>query len=493
MLSYVIKSVVYLSLMYIPYMLLLKKESFFRFNRLMLILVMLLSLVLPWVNIPAISWGDYAVSVYLESGSGVVVESTDAGNTAGLPTSVSVNWWGIIGYLYIIGVAITLLIKMFQLGMLYRKIHQGVLWTEVKDGIRLFCHADDVSPFSWFNSIVISQADYENDADAILCHEREHVRAYHSWDILLLNLVQTVQWFNPLAWIMGTSLRDVHEYEADDAVLAGGIEGSRYQYLLIRKAVGTSPYAFANSFNHSLLTKRITMMLRKKSNPWMRTKGLYVVLVASIALSAFATPELNQQVDKLVGESQSMSKGMVSNDFQNMERGGKTTLSDFTDGQKKTKMRKLVKAKKVEDVVQCVVSDEQKSKAEYMGGHDEMMKFLAMHLKYPIVARDNGVEGNVQVTFTVGDDGSLVDVKGVYVPTQKAILQNDMIIIGYKKADAGENGTAGANEEQLAQARKALVNEAIRVVSLMPKWTPARKDGKQVSSSEQYMCRFRLK
>ena len=72
-------------------------------------------------------------------------------------------------------------------------------------------------------------------------------------------------WMNPLVWLMESSFRDVHEYEADDAVLRSGVNASQYLLLLVKKAVGSSSYALANSFNHSLLKNRITMMLKKKS------------------------------------------------------------------------------------------------------------------------------------------------------------------------------------------------------------------------------------
>ncbi|MBQ4228392.1 MAG: hypothetical protein II675_01130, partial [Bacteroidaceae bacterium] len=97
-----------------------------------------------------------------------------------------------------------------------------------------------------------------------------------------------------------------HEYEADNFVLEQGVSAQGYQLLLIRKAVGSGSYAFANSFNHSLTKKRITMMKKSKSNPWMKSKALYVIPVAALALSAFATPKfvapIEETVTKLEGK-----------------------------------------------------------------------------------------------------------------------------------------------------------------------------------------------
>jgi hypothetical protein len=149
-------------------------------------------------------------------------------------------------------------------------------------------------------NIVINKKDYDEAGREIVLHEMGHIRGCHSWDVVLLTLVQMLQWWNPLCYVLGISLRDVHEYEADNFVLEQGVSAQGYQLLLIRKAVGSGSYAFANSFNHSLTKKRITMMKKSKSNPWMRSKALYVIPVAALALSAFATPKFVAPIEKTV-------------------------------------------------------------------------------------------------------------------------------------------------------------------------------------------------
>ena len=302
-----------LSIMYIPFLLMLRNESFFRFNRVVLLVIVVLSLVLPLCDVHVLSLNLYTAE---EQGVGIVdvgipvyviddVDVADAGEMTSEETSFlsSVNWWAVAGWIYLIGMVVTILVKLVQLAMLYRTIHRGVLWTERKDGVRIYCHAGDITPFSWFNTIVISENDYEENAQVIIRHEMGHIVNYHSLDIILVNICEVIQWCNPLSWILVGSLRDVHEYEADDAVLASGVDAHRYQLLLIKKAVGSSSYAFVNSFNHSLLKKRITMMVSKKSNPWMRTKALYIIPMALVALGAFATPEFIAPIEEAVAES----------------------------------------------------------------------------------------------------------------------------------------------------------------------------------------------
>lgn len=292
MLAYTIKSAIYLSLMYIPYMLMLRKESFFHFNRILLVSIMLLSLILPFFDFHSLSFWNNPIQIgliFISSQTAIMEEGEGIINEG-------INWIEIASYTYFIGMTVTLIWKVLQLISIYGTIHSCVLWKEEKAGITIYCHAQDIAPFSWMNSIVISEDDYNNAAEEIINHEMGHVLHNHSFDILIANLIQVLQWWNPLSWRLSSSLRDVHEYEADAEAITGGVDIRQYQTVLVRKVVAGTPYAFANSFNHSSLKKRITMMNKKRSNPWKRTKALYLVPVIAIGLCAFATTVLNKRM-----------------------------------------------------------------------------------------------------------------------------------------------------------------------------------------------------
>ena len=154
-----------------------------------------------------------------------------------------------------IGAVVTFVIKIVQLLKMLVFMRKGCLWTSREDGVTVYCHARDVVPFSWTNRIVISERDYNESGREILLHEKAHVRCGHSADVCMVALCEVLQWFNPFVWLLSSSLSDVHEYEADAEVLRAGVNAHSYQMLLIKKAVGSSSYAFANSFNHSLLKK----------------------------------------------------------------------------------------------------------------------------------------------------------------------------------------------------------------------------------------------
>ena len=86
-----------------------------------------------------------------------------------------------------------------------------------------------LSPFSWMHYIVMNREDYETHDSAILAHERGHIRLHHSWDLILVDTLTALQWFNPAMWMLRADLRAIHEYEADAAVLSQGINARQYR------------------------------------------------------------------------------------------------------------------------------------------------------------------------------------------------------------------------------------------------------------------------
>ena len=299
-------------MLYLPYMLMLRCESFFRFNRMVLLSILLLSLVLPLCNIPWMSLDHQPVVQaaqlqMLELGIPVhVLPEVQVLAEKQEESFFTFSLFHLFTFIYIIGMVTLLVARLWQIARLQFGLKRGVLWHNDEQGVRIYCHSGDVAPFSWMRNIVINEKDYDEAGREIVLHEMGHIQSRHSWDVVLLTLVQMLQWWNPLCYVLGISLRDVHEYEADNFVLEQGVSAQGYQLLLIRKAVGSGGYPFANSFNHSLTKKRITMMKKSKSNPWMRSKALYVIPVAALALSAFATPKfvapIEETVSKLEGK-----------------------------------------------------------------------------------------------------------------------------------------------------------------------------------------------
>ena len=306
LLLYSLKSAFALSLLYIPYILVLRRETFFRFNRMVLLSILSCSLVLPLLNVSQFSLDRQPVvhamqQQMIEFGIPIVTAFDIDGEPQRQATAdTSISWFALLSILYVAGALLVLFFRLAQIVRMGWIIRGGSLWHHDEEGCHIYCHVGKVAPFSWMRNIVISEDDYGSHGREILLHEKGHIRNLHSLDILLLTLVEMLQWWNPLVYMLGLSLRDIHEYEADDYVLRQGISAHAYQMLIIKKAVGTSSYTFANNFNHSLTKKRITMMLQNKSNPWMRSKVLYVIPMAVVALSAFATPKFVTPIQEAV-------------------------------------------------------------------------------------------------------------------------------------------------------------------------------------------------
>lgn len=295
-----------LAMLYVPYKLVLSNESFFRFNRIVLLCFMVLSLIVPLFNVTCMSADEQPVVHAVQHQmieAGIPVRQAEAEfESVEQMESISVSWFQVASAIYIIGMVLILFIRIFQFCRMGMFIRSKCLWKERYGGVTVYCHLDNVVPFSWFGCIVIGSDDYCSNGREIILHEKGHILCRHSYDIIFLTAVQMLQWWNPLVYLLGISLRDIHEYEADDYVLRQGVSIRSYHELLIKKAVGSSSYAFANNFNHSLIKNRITMICRKSSNPWMRSKVLYVIPTVALALSAFATPEFATSIEAAVGK-----------------------------------------------------------------------------------------------------------------------------------------------------------------------------------------------
>ena len=328
---YAVKSAFVLCLLYIPYVLMLRKESFFGFNRRVLVTIMYLSLVLPLCNLSFLSVDEHPVvhdvqlhmidfGIPIEQGTPREVAVSEASPAAMATTAdtdddegITVTWFMLVCIIYVTGMAAVLLVRVWQFVRMGIALRNGCLWVDKRDGYKIYCHSDDIAPCSWMNSIAISQHDYQDGGQGIIMHEIGHIRHHHSLDILMLTFLQMIQWWNPVVYALGLSCRDVHEYEADQYALSAGVRVKEYQMLLIRKVAGNSSYVFANNFNHSLIKNRIKMMMKSKSNPWMRGKALYFLPMSFVALCAFATPEFVNPIEEAVTELASSDTPILEN------------------------------------------------------------------------------------------------------------------------------------------------------------------------------------
>ncbi len=296
--AYELKSAAVLAVFYLFFKVLLSRESYHRLNRLVLLATATLSFVLPLCVITIVR-----VQTLSEPMSEVAVEPMVGELTASATkiTASSVDWWAVASWVMVAGALAVVAWSVVSVVAIRRLMASSRMVQY--EGARLFVTEREVVPFSWFGNIILSERDLSEGGDIIITHEQAHQRLYHSVDVLFMNLCCALQWFNPAAWLLRRDLRELHEYEADEAVLCSGVDAKEYQLLLIRKAVGNKSYSIANSLNHSTLKNRITMMLQKKSTPASRMRVLYALPLVCLSLTAFAKTETIVQFDDKVTQN----------------------------------------------------------------------------------------------------------------------------------------------------------------------------------------------
>ena len=448
LLIYSIKSALVLALLYLPYTLMLRQESFFRMNRITLLAILMLALVLPMVDIPSLATPEQPVVYEMQHRIMLMTQEAEMTTKSLAATTRTISWLGILAIVYIIGVILALLIRLWQFFKIGKIIRGGCLWTDKSGKATIYCHIDDVAPFSWMRSIVISEKDYKPYGREILLHEKAHILNLHSMDILFLTLVEAVQWWNPIAYMLGHSLRDVHEYEADDYVLHQGVSLQNYQALLVKKSLANTSYAFANNFNHSLIKKRIYMMNHPKSNPWLRSKVLYILPATLVVLTVFATPKLNEKVGEIVERVEKATEKPQPSP-QPEQQPESIPTSDVTDMQSAEPKEELAVKEEAtdtlssEDYVNNVYRNEYSNLSqspEFPGGMPALQAFVQQHVAEAL-QNDASVAGKrAYVQFRIKQDGTIDD-------------------IGLVRGD------------------KEAYHEAIKIVEQMPQWIPARRFG----------------
>ena len=389
-LVYILKSAACLAVFYLFYKLLMSRDTFHRFNRFALLGLLVLSSLLPLVEASVNSPAAVQETMLTLEQLLLMADIQPEGESMAAATpSATVLWLRAALLVYLTGIVFFIVRNLCSLARLGRLIRQGkrealdsYLPDRKEKNVRLVVHDHDIAPFSWMHWIVIARKDLEENGREILIHELAHIRNRHSWDLLLADLCIFVQWFNPAAWLLKQELQNIHEYEADETVLREGVNARNYQMLLIKKAVGTRLYSMANSFNHSSLKKRITMMLKEKSNPWARAKYLYILPLAALAVTAFARPEVSAVADEI--SAVKVIAPAVHDSIQPNVQPAVAAPSSALD-----------------------------QMPEFPGGMEALNTYLRNNIRYPQEAQKAGIQGRVIIQFIVSKDGSITDAEVV--------------------------------------------------------------------------------
>lgn len=437
---YSVKVAVCLALFYLFHKLLMSRDTFHTFNRFAILSMMLLSLVLPLVHLSLDSEaGINRGTVALE---GLVAQTVvaDGGNGVGEGMTLT----QVLLAAYVLGVVLFIGKALLSVGSLLRLIRRARC-VEVRNGIRIYTMQGDISPFSWFRYIIMSEKDWQENRREIVLHEMAHIRRCHSMDVAVCNMMIVFQWYNPAAWLLKRELQTVHEYEADEAVLSAGVDATHYQMLLIRKAVGERLFSMANNLNHNSLKKRITMMKIKRTNPMQKAKIAFVLPLAAMTVAAFASQKVENLSEKVEQESEAFSS--VS-DNPVVRAVGETARVAAVKVQEDKALEEASSMAMASDTAETKSGKEfpciPETFPQFPGGHVALFEYLSKNIKFPKSKENEDVKVRVVTTFTVEKDGSITDAKIV--------------------RSQGE----------------AFDNEALRVINGMPKWIPGTQNGKAV-------------
>ena len=364
-LLYIGRSSLYLALFYAFFLLVMRRTTFFRLNRILLLAGTVACFLLPVLRLRSVEVPLLMVGPLTEVGADSALA---AGPSAASPFPYLELLYA-IGFLAVLGWTAVAMVRM------YRTIGKGAA-TRLEDGTRLVLTEADIPSFSWGRTIVMSRKDAEANP-VIRLHEGAHIRKAHTLDILLFTAVTLVHWFNPLVWITLNELKLLHEYEADDTVLNQGIDATQYQLLLVRKAVGEKRFTLANGFQHAKLKNRIDMMLQAPSSGWKRLSWL--AILPFLAGTMFLCNPVRAKVVSVDQPETALSETAPS------------ALPDTTKG---------------------LPYNQVEVKPTFQGGDaGEFAKWVQENLQYPQAAKDADVQGRVVAQFVVGTDGKIQDVQ----------------------------------------------------------------------------------
>ena len=547
-LSYILKVSLSLAAFYMFYKLLCSRDTLHRFNRCLLLFILVLSAVVPFMYID-LDVVFTEATVAIEELSLVTTAEPVADSAEAVSTPHSTFWqripWEYIPWrtllvsIYLIGLVVYLIkfiVGLVSIALLIRRSK----CREMADGIILVTHTKDYSPFSWMRYIIVSEHDLRENYAMILAHERAHIRLGHSWDLLFTQLCAILQWFNPAAWLLKRELEAIHEYEADNATLHEGFDARQYQLRLFEAATGVKYSSFTNNFINCSTKKRIIMMMKTQTSPWARMKALFVLPVAFAAVTVISCTSPKEK--KVEGQLSNVSvkgenprlvfifedsteiyiKGEQLN-FDNHDANfdylepcgltsenidgisvlqGESAEAIFGESGKNGAILFRVKGKTAKDMTTALAEYAQRT------GNEEPLK---LSIKKPATIDDIQAVGyapTAKANDPAAEQGEVfqvVEEQPMFPGGMQELMKFMQTNIRYPK-EAQERGIQGRvivqfvvnkdgsiSEECVVRSVDSQLDaEAIRIIRSMPNWTPGKQRGEPVRVRFTLPVTFRL-
>ncbi len=464
--NFIIESGVSISLLALIYVFFLRRETFFKLNRIFLLGSVLFSVILPFLRFQvfaprSVMLAEITVTPYMNMIEAVTIYNQDFSNSV----EQAVLSVSLLVFAYFGGVIFFLGRFVFRAIQISLIIHKNEV--QKLDAFKLIVLEKDISPYSFLDYIFVGRSLQNKDGyDRMILHELEHIKQGHSFDVIILELLTAFQWFNPFMWMLRRVIRENHEFLADQAVLVSGVNRGYYKNLLLNQFVG-GQLVIANNFNYSLIKNRIKMMSKIKSSKLAITKITFGVLVAATLIIAFACEQKESVEMEPVVEEQAITFSVEDNQLRITGTSEelvkiKSFLSDnrnldiVTDsnGVLLLEKKKFEYPKTLEDGSEIFFVVEEMP--EFPGGDLELRKYIGKNVDYPEIAQKNGIQGKVYVTFVVTKNGTIANCK-------------------------------------IARGVDPSLNkEALRVVNSLPQWKPGKQRGQAVNVSYTVPINFVL-
>lgn len=295
MIAYILEVTLYWGLLYGLYYLVLRRLTFFAFNRYFLLFSLVLGLIIPAVKISLSNTAPLVEATPLLAP--IVTVPLHVQNLVTEETQhINWSWWIIVVYWIGVGISLAKLSHgLFKLWLLYRQSEKKRFTNYI-----LVQTPQLHVPFSFLHYVFWSKdlQAVETDSGPILVHEISHVKGWHSVDILLVEIIQSFMWCSPPIYLYRRSLRTLHEYLADQTVLQS-MQARSYGQLLIRHADSHLQIALANHFIQSQLKNRIMMMFKQPSRRWALWHYILIIPALLCLLLLVAAKNTNQEQLKL--------------------------------------------------------------------------------------------------------------------------------------------------------------------------------------------------
>ena len=455
-LIYSLQTIVLQVLFLAVFEILFKKETFFKANRFYLLGSLILSLLLPLIQIPV-------EAVVHEQAFYQLKEIVITKNVSEIYLKNGLENYSSVFMFYLIGVAFFSALFIFKVGKLLTYIMSAKKSNQNKGNIILVSNSNQA--FSFFNKVFIG-ADNQN-IDVILKHELVHAKQLHSLDILFMELLKIIFWFNPILYLYHNRIVALHEFEAD--FKSADSDRKKYFEVLLCEVLNCNSISFTNNFyNQSLIKKRIVMLQKSKSKKHGVVKYLLAIPVIVLSMTLFSTTVVAQETKKLEQKVEKVVEKKANPKKTETQTAPNSKVVPVYD-KEKSQIVELSEVRSAEEVAEeiafAVVEEVPMFKgcegvdksAQFDCFQKEMTNHIKLHFTYPKEAMENNIQGRVQVEYLIDEIGN-VEVYRVKGP---------------------ENA-------------QPLEEEARRIIKLLPQFTPGKQSGKAIAVRHVIPITFRM-